>query len=53
MCKPNAEASLLDYAEAKPKIAQNLKNFAAIAQLVEHNLAPRNKKGQPNLGKEF
>ena len=37
--KPNAEASLLDYAEAKPKIAQNLKNFAAIAQLVEHNLA--------------
>ncbi len=39
LCKPNAEASSLDYAEAKQKIAQNFSNFAAIAQLVEHNLA--------------
>jgi len=28
--KPNAEASLLDYAEAKPKIAKQKKNNAAI-----------------------
>ncbi|MBO7636902.1 MAG: hypothetical protein J6S89_10025 [Paludibacteraceae bacterium] len=25
--------------------------YAKIAQLVEHNLAPRNKKGKTNLGK--
>ena len=32
LCKPNAEASLLDYAEAKPKIAKQKKqcgNFCA------------------------
>ena len=67
LCKPNAEASSLDYAEAQPKIAKQktmrqflcklsaeevyllcrnaaknrakFENFAAIAQLVEHNLA--------------
>ena len=37
LCKASAEN--LFYAEPPPNLAQNLKNFAEIAQLVEHNLA--------------
>ncbi len=37
LCKASAEN--LFYAEPPPNLAQNLKNFAEIAQLVEHDLA--------------